>query len=238
MPKQKCPEGVADWVLTFGDMMSLLLCFFIMLFAISTLEVVKAKAVAESLSKSFGNKKGKNFKFPSQQARAPVADVTVGGADVASPHGDNNRVMNIRDNAELVRGGVIRFAQNSDELSDAAKRDLDLVYQQLAGSPYKIEIRGHAGPEEKSIYHNYWDLAYTRALAVASYLKSKGMQERYFRISSAGPYEPIGSSASSAFANTREMNSTVEVMQLLDYVQDYEGEKADRQQLYINQIPL
>ncbi len=57
MARQKPPEaGVPEWILTYGDMMSLLLCFFIMLYAISTLEVVKVQAAIESLSEGFGYK--------------------------------------------------------------------------------------------------------------------------------------------------------------------------------------
>ena len=38
------PEGVPDWVVTFGDMMSLLLCFFVLLWMISAATTEEEKA--------------------------------------------------------------------------------------------------------------------------------------------------------------------------------------------------
>ncbi|HBT78342.1 MAG TPA: hypothetical protein DEB39_15780 [Planctomycetaceae bacterium] len=240
MPKPKCPAGVPEWVLTYGDMMSLLLCFFIMLYAISTLEIVKAQAVSESLSKAFGGgrKTGQNFQSRTQQARSRQQQTTLGGQKIPAPVGDHDRVMNIRDMAEQVRGGVIMFDYNGDELTDRAKQDLDLLVQQLMGAPYKIEIRGHAAVNEQSIYPRYWDLSYTRAMTVKDYLVSKGIPERFFRISATGPYEPIGSGSLAPDADPRAASSLVEVMQLLDTVRDYDGSKADRQNTFMDQLPL
>lgn len=239
MPKMKCPEGVADWVLTFGDMMSLLLCFFIMLYAISTLEVVKAQAAADSISKAFGKKGSKSpFRSAALSSRAKKMRITPGGASVAAPQGDNPRVTNIRDNAEPVRGGIIRFDRSSDELNEQAKLDLENVYDQLIGSPYKVEIRGHASPDEQSVYHDFWDLSYARARAVKEHLVALGLPEKYFRINASGPYEPIGRGGAIVPASPQEVNAVVEVMQLLDTVRDYQGDKKDQETLFINQTPF
>ncbi|MFA5340348.1 MAG: flagellar motor protein MotB [Clostridia bacterium] len=43
------PEGAADWVVSYGDIMSLLLTFFIMLFASSTIDAVKWQQIVESM---------------------------------------------------------------------------------------------------------------------------------------------------------------------------------------------
>jgi chemotaxis protein MotB len=224
MPKQECPEGPADWVLTFGDMMSLLLCFFIMLYAISTLEIVKAQAVTESVRSSFGGKRmGSNSKSRSTTARTIRKNLTSGGP-VQSSEGDNPRVMNIRDMGELVRGGVILFELNSDELSDKAKEDLTRVYGLIGGSPNKIEVRGHAGPTEKTIYSSSWDLSFSRAMAVKEYLQSLGLPERAIRVSQDGQFAPISRGSLPQNADIKSVNAVVEVMQLLDTIRAYQGD--------------
>ena len=43
------PEGAPDWMVTFADLMTLLMCFFVMLFSMSQLEVVKFGGLAASL---------------------------------------------------------------------------------------------------------------------------------------------------------------------------------------------
>jgi len=47
-------EGAPDWVVTFGDLMSLLLCFFVLLLSFSETDRAKYKQVAGSLAKAFG----------------------------------------------------------------------------------------------------------------------------------------------------------------------------------------
>ena len=47
--------GIPEWVVTFGDMMSLLLTFFIMLVSLSEIkEEQKYQAMVESMTKRFG----------------------------------------------------------------------------------------------------------------------------------------------------------------------------------------
>ncbi len=46
MGQKKCncpPEGLPGWMATYGDMVTLLLCFFVLLFAMSTTDANKFK---------------------------------------------------------------------------------------------------------------------------------------------------------------------------------------------------
>jgi chemotaxis protein MotB len=47
-------KGAPKWVVTFGDLMSLLLCFFVLLLSFSEMDRQKYKLVAGSLAKAFG----------------------------------------------------------------------------------------------------------------------------------------------------------------------------------------
>lgn len=51
----KCPPvGAPMWLATFADLMSLLMCFFVLLLSMASMDVVKFKAVADSLKEAFG----------------------------------------------------------------------------------------------------------------------------------------------------------------------------------------
>jgi len=52
--KLKCPAGAPAWVTTFADLMSLLMCFFVLLLSFSELDVQKYKQVAGSMREAFG----------------------------------------------------------------------------------------------------------------------------------------------------------------------------------------
>ena len=50
----KCEPGAPGWVVTFGDMMSLLLTFFILLLSFARLEKTRFRVLSSSLKKAFG----------------------------------------------------------------------------------------------------------------------------------------------------------------------------------------
>jgi len=50
----KCEKGAPKWVVTFGDMMSLLLTFFVLLLSFSSTDVKKFKRMAGSVKEAFG----------------------------------------------------------------------------------------------------------------------------------------------------------------------------------------
>lgn len=50
----KCPEGIPAWVMTFADLMSLLLAFFVLLFSFSEIDKQAYKQMAGSMKDAFG----------------------------------------------------------------------------------------------------------------------------------------------------------------------------------------
>ncbi len=53
-PAKKADEGAPAWVMTFADLMSLLMCFFVLLLSFSEMDVAKYKQLAGSLKFAFG----------------------------------------------------------------------------------------------------------------------------------------------------------------------------------------
>ncbi len=51
---EECEEGAPEWMVTFGDLMSLLLCFFVLLLSFSQMDAAKFKELSGSLEKAFG----------------------------------------------------------------------------------------------------------------------------------------------------------------------------------------
>ncbi|MDQ2695446.1 MAG: OmpA family protein [Pseudomonadota bacterium] len=53
-PRKKIPAGAPLWMVTFADLMSLLMCFFVLLLAFSEMDVEKYKQIAGSMAAAFG----------------------------------------------------------------------------------------------------------------------------------------------------------------------------------------
>jgi chemotaxis protein MotB len=50
----KCEDGLPPWMATFADLMSLLMCFFVLLLSFATIDAVRFKKMAESMRDAFG----------------------------------------------------------------------------------------------------------------------------------------------------------------------------------------
>jgi len=50
----KCVPGLAPWMATFADMMSLLMCFFVLLLSFAEVDAIRFKKMAESMKDAFG----------------------------------------------------------------------------------------------------------------------------------------------------------------------------------------
>jgi len=148
LDNQNIPEA-QEWLITYSDLMSLLLCFFVMLFAISTLQEPRFQSATESLRGSFG--------FLGGQPLKPGLLPKSSGQPV---------------------GGKIMFDWGSDDLSEEATQELNVVYLQLLNTPHQAQIVGHAGQGEPSAYRRELDLAYSRAVNVWDHLVSLGMDRQ------------------------------------------------------------
>lgn len=69
MAKQclKCDPGLPPWLATFADLMSLLMCFFVLLLSFSEIDAIRFKKMAESMKDAFG-----------VQREVPATDVVMG----------------------------------------------------------------------------------------------------------------------------------------------------------------
>ena len=146
-------DNTQDWLVTYGDLMTLLLCVFVLLYAISTVQETKFSSATESLRGGFGVFGNTNSLSKS----------------LSKPHGQKV-------------GGTVLFNPGSDDLSDSAKQELNEVYRQLLGSPYKVQIIGRARLGEPSAYRRELDLAYSRVINVWDYLVSLGMSRERCQI--------------------------------------------------------
>ena len=201
--------GVMEWVVTYGDMMSLLLTFFIMLVSLS--EVVadkKYRSILESLHKYVGyhtspvSPPGTNFPLNSliDDLESKLGSFTDkdngrGGIRSKSIEGPDLRVWRIGEGTSQQVGQLVLFAKNDATLSDVALVQLKRIAADLRGKPNKIEIRAHASPDplpDDSPYIDKLDLTYHRARNIHACLtvKEKIDHDRV-RLTAASDIEPL-----------------------------------------------
>lgn len=235
------PTGAPEWVTTYGDLMSLLLTFFVLLASMSELkETEKYQGVAESLQERFGyddswespvagEHRPQNSRFTTLalSGRSRRRGHAEGAAREPSAAGTMPRVQMIRPGTRTAVGTLVPFDPRTDELSPAARTALDAIAPLLRGKPQKIELRGHAPavywpPDESP--PDWWDLAYRRARHVMDYLTTvHGLDPQRMRISVAGPYEPLTRDRPQA----SQANPRVEVWLLDEVANDLRGAASE-----------
>ncbi len=204
---EPAPIMIPEWVVTFGDMMSLLLTFFIMLVSMSEIKQEKKyQALVDSMRKQFGYAKTlesmspgeikprtSQFSVMSTTGRAKKKDTAKGGVPEKAPDGEDPHIRIVRPGKMTAIGSVIFFEVASAELDARARRELDLVAELLRGKPQKIEVRGHTTPELASRTAGTLQamtLGYERSVATMRYLVDvQKLPAERFRLSSAGDSE-------------------------------------------------
>lgn len=230
-------EGAPAWVVTYGDMMSLLLTFFIFLFAFSSVDAQEFEAVMDALKAQLGILDG-------GRTLDTGAFINAGfeGGELASitEEGEFQEMIKYVEsyveeqelgsdvNLELdERGLVIRmtgqvlFDLGKANLNPAGREVLKTIARFLKGIPNDIMIEGHTDdlPINNSEFPNNWVLSSIRATTVISYFIEQRIDPR--RLSAAGysEYKPLVPNTSAA---NRAKNRRVDIV-ILKQIQDDEA---------------
>lgn len=243
--------GIPEWVVTFGDMMSLLLTFFIMLVSLSEIkEDEKFQAMVDSFVKKFGYstahvsqvpgqyrtpKNGDELKIETELGRAVNESTESGGDKVPAPAGEEPRVRMIRIADRTGMGVSIPFDEGRADPPVLSSQDAAALSELLAGKPQRIEIRSHTAftpvPRDSG-FSDHDGLAFAQANNIKRLLVDGiGIDPERIRLAIAGPYEPIylGTDPKRLHENAR-----VEVYLLNESVSEAVGTEEERQQRYIN----
>ncbi|TWU27809.1 OmpA/MotB family protein [Bythopirellula polymerisocia] len=230
--------GIPEWVVTFGDMMSLLLTFFIMLVSMSEMkEDEKFQAMVESFRQQFGahefgkemvpgESRSRGAQMPNpiySMGRSQKKDIKNGGQEVKAVVGDHEKVQIVRPGDDSSIGGVIYFDENATDLTEDNKRDLIRIIEQLAGKPQKIEIRGHTSRkpvDPKSGIQDLWDLADRRVHSTMKFLIEQGIEPNRIRLGNAEAHEPLYNGVD---PDRLKKNSRVQILMWDERVSDLDG---------------
>ena len=192
--------GTPAWVVTFADLMSLLMCFFVLLLSFSEMDAQKFKEMAGELSKAFG-----------VQREVPADDPPMGSSIIFSNptagRGRDGSAMDALEKTdaeqltaataaalrealagELESGGmqleegaaqiILRVEENgsfpsgSSDVTPAFEDLLSRMAEVLSRVPGGLTIEGHTDdvPIRTARFQSNWDLSAARAAAVATSL--------------------------------------------------------------------
>ena len=222
-------EGAPAWVVTFGDLMSLLLCFFVLLLSFSEMDRKKYKIVSGSLANAFGI-----------QRDTPVFD-SPKAQKIIGKEFDQAIIIN-KIQEKLVKPIVVEIETNFQEMKDLIEVDVsenqvairlmgettfDLgkaeirpqmlpllvkIGALLKGTRGEIIIAGHTDnlPLRGGPYKSNLGLSMARAASVADFvLKKASIEPEKISTMGFGEHRPL---ATNDTTQGREKNRRVEII--------------------------
>jgi len=206
--KEEREEGAPAYMVTWGDMMGLLLTFFVLLLSMSDMNPSKfEKAISSYLAyMGFEPRFPTSPEEPNEIVPVPMLDV----AHFKMLEGPNIMVRGQQDATQITISGEVLFEEGSEAIRGEARPLLDQVAGMLRGYIMVLNVRGHTSGRElrTSRFTDVWELSYARAREVAKYLQGQGLPEAQFLITACGENENV---ASDIFPSESARNRRVEV---------------------------
>jgi len=236
MSREKKPEepkaGLPEWLATYGDLVTLLMCFFVLLFAFSSIDAQKFEAVMQSFQGSTGILPGGKTLAdgPLVFNGMPEAQTTESPEESQKLEALKEQVEqylqqnNLQENIQVeldARGLLLRFKDNilfdsgKAELKTEALTILDYLGGLLSKPEFAeryIRVEGHTDnvPISTSRFPSNWELSASRAASVIRhYIEKNGIRPDRFTASGYGEYYPV---ADNATAEGRALNRRVDIV--------------------------
>lgn len=234
MAKKKCPDCetcLPAWLAAFGDLMSLLLCFFVLLLSMSSMDSKKVSEAIGSLSGAMSVLEG--------GTKTEISKRRIQESTPVEAQDENTEVMNqvqqaIIDANEMIEQGhgpsisveeaqegfvielpaslLFKAGSATIENDDALLflKRIALIIEELPNS-MEVSVQGHTdniAPGANSPFKDNWELSSARAISVLQELLLDGVKPN--RISAAGfsEYRPL---ATNVNESGREKNRRVEL---------------------------
>ena len=209
MAEKKCEEckaGAPEWMVTFSDMTTLLLTFFVLLLSMASLDQRKIKEALGSLQGALGVlEAGRKSEMGKEEILSKMDFVQqIKKSQERMLSGLRNYIeqANLSSQISVVKtekGISVRimdsvlFAPGSAEILPSAYPILEKLAAMMIDSPYNILVEGHTDdiPIRTEKFPSNWELSTARAVAVVKFLISKGVKPEKLAATGYAQYHPI-----------------------------------------------
>lgn len=181
--RQKIPdhENLERWLLTYADLITLLLAFFIIMYSMSQIDAKKFGVVAKELNRILKGGdhilRNNNDNSKTGHGLLKLGDLSMIRIKLEQRFEQLSKQNEFQ--TEITERGLVihimesaLFNVGSAELEPRAQSVLDIVSEQVKSLPNHIRVEGHTDdrPIKTEIYPSNWELSSSRATEVVRYL--------------------------------------------------------------------
>lgn len=217
--KRREEEDTDAWLMTFADMATLLLCFFVLLFAMSSPDTTQFKKVAEALREHGFYNDAVPVEDPFDKLKKELSmSLGASGYDQFMAVSEQDNVVSL----ELSSSAF--FEKGSAKFAPEAIPMLNLIHQHIAPMAKEkvmVSIEGHTDdtPIASDRYPSNWELSTARAANVVRFLIAKEFPADKLRAVGYGdtkPKAPNKDARGNPIPANQELNRRVVVRLLRD----------------------
>ena len=225
--------GAPEWIVTYSDMVTLLLTFFAALFNVSEVDEVQLQQMISSLNNiGMGAMEGgatltagRNadlgntiMSLPSMEKGKSLSTAKKKATSLFAPEVKSNKVRVTTDERGLVisLASDAFFAPASAQVNIEETRDILLRLgallnsEELAGRKFRIEGHTDSSPvDPNGPWPSNWELSAARSINVLKYLTDIGVEEKRFQVAGFADTVPV---ASNDTAEGRAYNRRVDIV--------------------------
>lgn len=229
-----CEEGSPAWVMTFADLVTLLMVFFILLFAMGSIEDEKWRLVKQSLKTALGTddipeagtRQGLEVisAVLNEQSLQAVDEV---GAMVAkeieeiaseveefvykNKLGGQVQVSSDERGAVITVSDIVLFSPGTATVNEKGVHVIKQVFDLLNQFNYKVKIEGHTddSPIRTDRFPSNWELSASRAAEVARMFVESGFSAENLSIEGLAQFRPKVPNTS---PTNRAINRRIEIV--------------------------
>lgn len=207
--QEEAPPGAPLWMVTYSDMITQVLAFFIMLFSFSSINEQKFAQAIASLQGAFGVLPAATQVMPlplisggtgegKQEQTVPISVIERElKSALKDEKGDQSIRTEQRDGSLVLHfDAAVLFDSGHAEIKPGAHTALDAVAEVLLRSSNHVRIEGHTDSDPmipNQQFSDNWDLGYGRARMVMSYFTSHGIRPQRMYLASFADTVPVAS---------------------------------------------
>jgi chemotaxis protein MotB len=181
-------EGDSDsnWIVSYADMMTLLMSFFALMFSFSKVDQTAFDRVRQSVAKQFGSVLVMPFQELSDSLKKVIDKRNLGNKVRVEQNGSS---------ISIIFQGSTLFEEGSTDLNPASKDTisdfLDILHEQAIQFPIIVEGHTDDVPISSSRFPSNWELSSDRADLIVRMLEAKGFPDQNLQSQGFGATRPI-----------------------------------------------
>lgn len=185
--KKHNEEAEEGWLMSYADMITLLICFFVIMLSLMTMKKSDSESVEQEIKEAFSGQVSEKPFTKLLEKIMILIETKQMESDISVEETDNGLVL------ELASGSF--FKPGSAEFQEAAVpvlKDLATLLNDFDYEDYLVIVEGHTDdvPIKTAKFPSNWELSSARASSAVRFFIDEGQEKEKLRVSGFADVEP------------------------------------------------